>query len=923
MRRTWEWLGLNLGKRAGTVAIIGLLVTMVLGLGIVKLRFTTSNSDYLNTNDPAWINNVNYEKVFGGDPMVVLFTMKPGTTVDNLLTPHNQAEFRRISSQLTADPWVFSSVTPMDALQFGQDLLRSPTGSPLDSPAANLLLGAIARDTNPADKAKRSHYLTEQGIALAKTAPADQVLSNPKWMDFVIHEQDGSVRQSLTTFVHDNHHALLAVYLKGDLNINQETTAASSVSKIIGSAHFQNVTTVATGVPALLKTINDYLKHGIIVLALLAGIIMVTILLLSFTVRWRLLGFFIVALGLVWGFGLVGYFHVPLTLATIAALPVLLGVGMDYSIQMHSRIEEEVVLDRAAHPIQAAARGLGPALLVVTFDAVFAFMALWFAKTPAIREFGSLLVIGIIAVCFCSIIATLSVLGIREYKSPTKGKDFSQGRLSRVVVFLGSLPRRSAVPLAIASVAILLSGIAVEGKLALQTDPIEWVNPHSQAIKDLEHLKAVTGSDNEIAMRISTAHAWSNQTIDYVVKFSRQLQAKYPGALFPGAGLVNTIDQFMTVKGMRDIPPTGADIEGIYLIAPPGILKTTVADNGKALNVIFLGRTDTLDQLQPVVKDLEGGINPPAGISVAPGGIATVGVGLIQNLEKSRIELTYLAILFVGAFLTLRLRSLIRALLSLVPVLVAVGAVSLIGVVFHLKLSPVTAVAGPLVVAVCTEFTSLILLRFVEERQRGLSPRDAMDATARRTGRAFMVSGMTAVAGVATLGLSSMPLLSEFGVIVAINVSVALVSALVVLPPILVWADERNWVSRGLMKRPPQPYPTFEEELAQLQAPYQPATVGAPPTPAGPPPMTAAPQGHPLPPPPPPVPQPVASGPVSNGPPSNGPVSNGPVSNGPVTNGPVTNGPSSNGPQRDAPPPQPAVAPPALWITPSGQADPN
>jgi uncharacterized protein len=813
MRRTWEWLGLNLGKRAGTVAICGLLVTILLGFGITKLRFTTSNSDYLNTNDPAWINNVNYEKVFGGDPMAVLFTMKPGTTVDNLLTKKNIAAFKTISAKLHQDPWVFSAVTPMDALQFAQQLLSSPTGSPLDSPAYHLLQGAISRDTDPADKQIRAHYLTQEGIQLAKTPPADQVLSNPKWMHFVIHEQDGSVRQSLLTFVHDDHHALLAVYLKGDLNINQETTAASSVTKIIDSVHFQNVTTITTGVPALLKVINDYLKHGIIVLALLAGAIMTIILLLSFTVRWRLLAFAIVALGLVWGFGLVGYFHVPLTLATIAALPVLLGVGMDYSIQMHSRIEEEVILDRAAHPIQAAARGLGPALLVVTFDAVFAFMALWFAKTPAIREFGSLLVIGIIAVCFCSIIATLSVLGIREYKSPTKGEDFSQGRLSRAAVFLGSLPQRTAVPLAIVSVVILLSGIAVEGKLALQTDPISWVNPHSQAIKDINQLKAATGSDNEIAMRISTAHPWTNQTVDYVINFSHQLEKKYPTTLFPGAGLINTVDQFITIKGMKEVPPTGADMQGIYLIAPPGIVKTTVADHGGALNVIFLGRTDTLDQLAPVVKDLEGGINAPPGITVAPGGIATVGVGLIQNLEASRVKLTYLAILFVGLFLTIRLRSLIRALLSLVPVLVAVGAVSLIGVAFHLKLSPVTAVAGPLVVAVCTEFTSLMLLRFVEERGRGLSPREAMDATSRRTGRAFMVSGMTAIAGVAVLGLSSMPLLSDFGIIVAINITVALLSALVVLPPILVWADQRNWVSRGLIKTPPRPYETIDERF--------------------------------------------------------------------------------------------------------------
>jgi hydrophobe/amphiphile efflux-3 (HAE3) family protein len=856
MRRTWEWLGLNLGRRAGTVAICGLLVTIALGFGITTLRFTTSNSDYLNTNDPAWINNVNYEKVFGGDPMAVLFTMKPGKTVDNLLTKPNQKAFTEISAKLAKDPWVFSAVTPMDALQFAQKLLSSPTGSPLDSPAYHLLQAAITSDTDPADKQIRAHYLTEEGVALAKTPPADQVLQNSKWMNFVIHEPDGSVRQSLLTFVHDNHHALLAVYLKGDLNINQETTAASSVTTIINSVHFQNVTTITTGVPALLETINNYLKHGIIVLALLAGAIMTLILLLSFTVRWRLLAFAIVALGLVWGFGLVGYFHVPLTLATIAALPVLLGVGMDYAIQMHSRIEEEVILDRASHPIQAAARGLGPALLVVTFDAVFAFMALWFAKTPAIREFGSLLVIGIIAVCFCSIIATLSVLGIREYKSPTKGKDFSQGRLSRAAVFLGSLPQRAAVPLAIVSVIILLSGIAVEGKLALQTDPISWVNPQSQAIKNIDQLKAATGSNNEIAMRISTNHPWSNQTVDYVINFSHELQNKYPNTLFPGAGLINTVDQFITLKGMKEVPPTGAEMQGIYLIAPPGIVKTTVADNGAALNVIFLGRTDTLDQLAPVVKDLEGGINAPPGITVAPGGIATVGVGLIQNLEASRVKLTYLAILFVGLFLTLRLRSLIRALLSLVPVLVAVGAVSLIGVAFHLKLSPVTAVAGPLVVAVCTEFTSLMLLRFVEERVRGLSPREAMDATSRRTGRAFMVSGMTAIAGVATLGLSSMPLLSDFGVIVAINISVALLSALVVLPPILVWADQRNWVSRGLMKSPPQPYQTLDERYPPVDANGSldgsvegrvPVTVDA---------NGSAGNGHRTPPPPPPPPPP-------------------------------------------------------------------
>ena len=60
------------------------------------------------------------------------------------------------------------------------------------------------------------------------------------------------------------------------------------------------------------------------------------------------------------------------------------------------------------------------------------------------------------------------------------------------------------------------------------------------------------------------------------------------------------------------------------------------------------------------------------------------------------------------------------------------------------------------------------------------------------------------------------PLLSDFGIIVAINITVALLSALIVLPPILVWADQRNWVSRGLIKKPPPHYETVDERYPEL-----------------------------------------------------------------------------------------------------------
>src|SRR5690606_38686995 len=111
------------------------------------------------------------------------------------------------------------------------------------------------------------------------------------------------------------------------------------------------------------------------------------------------------------------------------------------------------------------------------------------------------------------------------------------------------------------------------------------------------------------------------------------------------------------------------------------------------------------------------------------------------------------------------------------------------------ELSPLTSVTGPLVVAVCTELSVLVLARYVEERRRGRDPVTAVTVGAVRIGRAFVASGLTVVGGFAVLGLSSYPLLRDFGILVALDVVVALVCALTLLPPLLVWADTHAWLT--------------------------------------------------------------------------------------------------------------------------------
>jgi hypothetical protein len=820
MQKYWAWLGLNLGKRAGVVSIVGLVVTVALGAGITQLEFATGQDSYLNKDEEVYTDNVAYQDLFGGQAMVTLVTLEDGQELVDLFTPEAIAEWERVESELREQGGddLFAIVSPLTALRFTHALVLPENGNLLEGVAAQLLLGATERDPTEEGKAARSAS-SARTLERVNAIPAeDRVIGNPEWNDFLLHDNEGEIRKSLRPFFPNDRNAQMVVRLPGNLDIETEGAAAQIVEDAAADLRFGDAEVSTTGAAVLLRDLNDYLTGGMLVLGAIAVGLMIIILLVAFDVRWRLLPLAVVLVGCIWAFGMAGYLGIPLTVVTIAGLPVMLGVGIDYAIQMHARVEEEVVIDRAAHPIQETSKSLGPALLVVTFDAIFAFLALRFAKVPMIRDFGLLLAVGVGVICLCSIIGPLAALGIREFKSPTTGKDFREGRLGRLVVKLGDLPTKIAPVLIVLSALVFFGGIAVEDDLVLQTDPVEWVDQDSQVIHDLDRLQAETESSSELGVFVQSEDLFSDDTVAFIDRFAKDQLAEYPEKLLTASSIVTTVSFLMEIPGAGDVAPTGAEVAAAYALAPEDIKRSTANEDEGALNLIFRTGAGDLEERAEVVREIRDTVDPPAGVDATPSGLAVVGVGLLDNLEANRILLTYLAILFVFLFLAVRLRSIVRSLLSMVPVLIAVGAASLVAFALDLKLSPLTAVGGPLVVAVCTEFTSLILLRFVEERRRGFTPKAAIDVTAARTGRAFIVSAMTATAGVGVIATSSLPLLRDFGIIVAMNVAVALLSALVFLPPMLVWADERRWVSRGLVPDDVLAHATQEHDTAQAPA---------------------------------------------------------------------------------------------------------
>lgn len=837
---------------------MGLILTGVLGFGVTQLDFATDQDSYLNRDDQVYIDNVDYQDLFGGQAMLSVLRTEEGTDVVELMSGDNQDVFASVADQIGGSedtdsggvPNVLGVVTPLTALEYSDAIIqKTPDGgdaNPAD-PTSSIAGGALAfaaglgGEGDPAlqeepgtpEAQARTDDTLRTAERLGAIPPEERALDNPVWIEFLLRDNQGEIRKALRPFFPDEQTAQIVTRLGGNLSIEDEGAAADQVVDIVDGAEFTGLATSTTvGAPNLLSDINDYLKGGLVSLGAIAIGVMVVVLLLLFQVRWRLLPLAVIVIGVTWGFGLAGYLGIPLSLVTISGLPVMLGVGIDYAIQMHARIEEEVIIDRVAHPIQESSRKLGPALLVVTFDAVLAFAALKFARVPMIRDFGNLLIVGIIVICVCSIFLPIAFLGMREFRSPTKGRDFREGALGKLTVFLGSLPKWTAVPFALASIVIFVGGVLVEPKIEIKADPIEWVDQSSDTIQRIDTVVDQTGSSSDLGVYIQSGEGVFDQSTvtyvhtlagcalgdfpegpadqpltkgscqaDYIPEQEVEVDGEEQKALLTASSVVTTMSYILDIPGATPLPPRAADVEAAWNVAPPDIQKFTATEDGQSLNLLFRTGYSSLSDGEEVVKSIREEANPPEGTTAVPSGLAVVGVGLLENIEANRAQLTYLAIGFVGLFLMIRLRSIIRSLLSLVPVLIATGLASLVAFGLGLELSPMTAVGGPLIVAICTEFTSLILLRFVEERERGFGPQQAADVAAARTGRAFIVSALTGVVGVGVIATSSLPLLRDFGLIVALNVVVALLSALIILPPMLVWADQegREWVSRRLV----------------------------------------------------------------------------------------------------------------------------
>ena len=221
-------------------------------------------------------------------------------------------------------------------------------------------------------------------------------------------------------------------------------------------------------------------------------------------------------------------------------------------------------------------------------------------------------------------------------------------------------------------------------------------------------------------------------------------------------------------------------------------------------------------QIKPMsTQDLEtliaevNGVFSDARMPVSLTGKSMLDVEMVGGLTEGRVKMTLIGIALVLAALLILYRHPVKALLPILPVSMIIGISSAVMHVLDVDWTPITATLGALVLGMGTEMTIMMMERYLEDRQNGKSKIDAIQQSVAKIGKAILASGLTTIGGFSVLLFSSFAILQDFGLMTMVNISLALLSTFVVLPPLL-------YIFDGLLIKKPTSVPVAQIEVEHI-----------------------------------------------------------------------------------------------------------
>ena len=716
-----------------------------------------------------------------------------------------------------------------DAAAEERTIYRQARASGL-SPAKAHELGLAARRLTLAEARTRIVSLALQyGL---KERPS---LQNAEFLTQVVFDPTkpaGTPKERFAYLFPSRDTALISVRMRPGLSQQQRNRTIAEIRAAVAMPQWQLARGqgyLVTGEPVIVSDLSKSITSSIELLLIAVLIVMAGTLGLIFLGRPRLLPLALALAAAALTFGALAAVGASLTVASIAVLPILIGLAVDYSIQFQSRVAEQLSLAGAppgpagrAGAIAAAAGAGGPTLLTAACASAAAMLVLLLSPVPMVRGFGLLLVVGVAIALACALSVGAAVLGILPRRPGARsagprpgsaagaiaaswrgaGELLRENALTRAVLgfALGGALRRPGRVLAV-GLALAALGWGLDTQTKVETDITKLVPQSLGSLAALNTLERQTGVGGEVAVLLSGRNLASVSTITWMTEYETAVLKRFGysdtrgcgrAQLCPAFSLPDLFQSQAATPGSAPPQLTQAAVDGLLRTIPAYFSQDVITPDRRTATLSFGIREMSLQHQQQVIEQMRSTLHPPPGVSAQLVGLPVLAAQSGSQVADPwrRLETLLAGLAAVALVLMVAFRGdLRRVLVPLAPIFLATGWSALVLFAVRVPLNPMSVTLGALVIAISTEFSVLISERYRGERLAGHDTVEALRRSYSRTGAAVAASGVTAIAGFGVLALSDIRMLRDFGFVTLIDLTVSLVGVLVALPAAVVISE--------------------------------------------------------------------------------------------------------------------------------------
>ncbi|MGI8715557.1 MAG: MMPL family transporter, partial [Solirubrobacteraceae bacterium] len=202
-------------------------------------------------------------------------------------------------------------------------------------------------EVNAARRLEYQQQLTSlEQLAVTSGINSTPSIDNPQFIPQIVFDQSRGVNQPKARFAYlfpNADSALIGVRLRSSLSDAQQAQAIGWIRQAIRMPMFRSAyhgTYTVTGEPVVVNDLAGQISGAITGLLVAALLVMAVTLLIVFRSHLRLLPLAIALAAAGITFGLLAVLGATLTMASIAVLPILIGLAVDYGIQFQARAEE-------------------------------------------------------------------------------------------------------------------------------------------------------------------------------------------------------------------------------------------------------------------------------------------------------------------------------------------------------------------------------------------------------------------------------------------------------------------------------------------------------------------------------------------------------------------------------------------------------